>query len=249
MESVSPNRHIQRVRHELLRREVEVLRVERLGASFVDVTFTGESLASFVSDGFDDHVKFMFDNGAGGEPVRRDYTPCRYDRVNRTLNIEFALHGEGEASNWASNARPGMRATIGGPKGSLIVPMGFDWHLLAGDATAVSAMRRRLRELPSTAPVRVVAQLAQRADRTLIEEAAQHALQAQLLWAETPDELVAQVRALSLPQGEGFAWAAGEAAAMAQLRDVLIGEKGHAREAARLSAYWRRGSQDFHENL
>ena len=47
---------VERVRHELRRRDVEVLRVERIGASFVDITFGGDSLATFVSDGFDDHV-------------------------------------------------------------------------------------------------------------------------------------------------------------------------------------------------
>jgi NADPH-dependent ferric siderophore reductase len=42
---------------------------------------------------------------------------------------------------------------IGGPRGSFIVPMDLDWHLLVGDATALPAIARRLSELPASATV------------------------------------------------------------------------------------------------
>jgi hypothetical protein len=52
--------------------------VERVSPNFVAVAFAGESLADFVSESFDDHVKFMFRDETG-ELVRRDYTPRRFD--------------------------------------------------------------------------------------------------------------------------------------------------------------------------
>src|SRR3954470_3621218 len=107
MEPVTPVRRVERVRHELKRRELEVLRVEQLGAGFVSVTFAGESLSDFVSASFDDHVKFMV-----GEEVRRDYTPRRFDTAAGELTIEFALHGHGAASEWARSARPGDRVVV-----------------------------------------------------------------------------------------------------------------------------------------
>ena len=242
-------RRVQRVRHEARRREVQVLRVQPLGASFVDITFGGESLADFVSDGFDDHVKFMLEPGDGSEPLRRDYTPRRFDRTARTLNIEFALHGDGRASAWAAQARPGQHAVIGGPRGSMVVPMDYDWHLLMGDDTALPAMRRRLDELPATARTIVLAQLAAPADRALLQGLGAPGATPELHWAATAGEMQAQLRALALPAGAGFAWAAGEAVAMAGVRDILFKEMGHPREAARVSAYWRRGSDGFHEDL
>ena len=54
----NPSR-VQRVRHELKRRTLVVARVESLSPHFRSVTFTGESLADFVSASFDHHVKFM----------------------------------------------------------------------------------------------------------------------------------------------------------------------------------------------
>lgn len=240
-----PARRVQRVRHELKRREVEVARVARLGPGFVEVTFAGESLADFVSDGFDDHVKFMFDGGAGGEPVRRDYTPRRFDRARGELTIEFAVHGRGAASDWARQAQAGQRATIGGPRGSMVVPADYDWHLLAGDDSALPAIHRRLEELPEGAHAIVIVQMADEADRRRLDSRAR----LDLRWVATADELVEAVAALDLPPGDGYAWAAGEAAAMARLRDVLLNDKRHPKEAMRVAAYWKRGVSDHHDEL
>jgi NADPH-dependent ferric siderophore reductase len=57
------------------------------------------------------------------------------------------------------------------------------------------------------------------------------------------------LRALQLPEGEGFVWCAGEAAVMARIRDIFQQEKGVSKDAMRVSAYWKQGSESFHENL
>jgi len=245
MEIMHRERRVQRVRHELRRREVQVTRVDPIGPGFVGITFAADSLADFASDGFDDHVKFMFTD-ANGELVRRDYTPRRFDRARRELTIEFAIHGHGGASEWARHAEVGQAAVIGGPRGSMIVPTDYDWHLLAGDATALPAIHRRLEELPRDAHAIVVCQVADAADRRHFDSATVARLEPQ--WVSTPDELVAAVGALRLPPGEGYAWCAGEASAMARLREGLV-EKAHPREAMRVAAYWKRGASDYHDEL
>ncbi len=232
------------MRHESLRRDVEVSRIDRIGASFVAVTFAGESLATFVSDGFDDHVKFMF-VGADGQTVRRDYTPRHFDRKRCALTIEFVLHGDGAACAWAAQAQPGMAAVIGGPRGSMVVPTDYDWHLLMGDATALPAIHRRLEELPAGTRAIALAQVDDPADRRAMASAAD----AQVHWFSTSAQLTEAARALDLPGGEGFVWAGGEAAVMAGVRDIMLRDKGHPREAARISAYWRQGTSEFHEDL
>lgn len=240
----APRRRIERIRHELRRRELQVLRVQRLSPHFASITFGGESLADFVSAGFDDHVKFMLDGPAGAEPVRRDYTPRRYSNAARELTIEFALHGHGPAAAWAAQAEPGMAATIGGPRGSMVVPTDYDWHLLAGDAAALPAVARRLEELPAGTHAIVRLQV-EAADRRALHSAATLDLQ----WLDSPQALLQSLQHLALPTGEGFAWAGGEAALMARVRDLLLHDKGHPKEAARISAYWRAGDAGFHEDL
>lgn len=241
----TPARRVQRVRHELRRRELQVLRTEPLSPGFVAITFGGESLADFVSLGFDDHVKFMLPGETPeAEPVRRDYTPRRFDAARRELTIEFALHGHGAASDWARQARPGDSATIGGPRGSMVVPTDYDWHLLVGDATALPAVHRRLEELPAGTRAIVRLLVAEADRRPLTSEAA-----LDLQWLDTPEQLLQALQAQALPSGEGFAWAAGEAATMARVRDLLLVERGHPKESARISAYWRAGTSSFHEDL
>jgi len=243
LSSPSPSR-VQRVRHELKRREVEVVRVEAISPHVRSITFTGEALAGFVSASFDDHVKFMLDTG-GAQPVGRDYTPRRFDAAARELTIEFALHGDGPVASWAAQAQPGQRVSIGGPRGSFIIPVDYAWHLLIGDETALPAIARRLEELPAGASVQVIAQVAEAADRRSFGGVAKVDVQ----WVEQPGQLLAAVQALTLPAGEGYAWCAGEAGAMAAIRRVLVDEKGHDRHAIRAAAYWKRGAIAHHENL
>ena len=239
MNSPTTLRRIERVRHELKRRHLTVTQVEQLTPNFRRITFTDESLSDFVSASFDDHIKVFVDD------ARRDYTPRSFDNAARELVIEFALHGEGPAAEWAAQAAPGHTLEIGGPKGSMIVPLDYDWHLLVGDETAFPAVARRLEQLPAGSKAIVVLQAADAADRRDFESAANVAV----TWVETDAQLLAAVRALALPAGDGYAWCAGEAACMAALRRELVDVKGHPREAIRAAAYWKRGATGHHENL
>jgi NADPH-dependent ferric siderophore reductase len=232
-------RRVERVRHELKRRELTVQAVETLTPHFRRITFTDDSLSDFVSASFDDHIKVFVDG------ARRDYTPRSFDNAARELVIEFALHGDGPAADWAARAVPGDTLAIGGPKGSLIVPLDYDWHLLAGDETALPAVARRLEQLPAGAKAIVVLKADDAADHRALATSADVAL----TWVATDAELLDTVRALTLPAGEGFAWCAGEAACMAALRRELVEVKGHPGEAIRAAAYWKRGAQGHHENL
>lgn len=239
MNSPVTARRVERVRHELKRRRLTVAHVDTLTPHFRRITFTDESLSDFVSASFDDHIKVFVDD------ARRDYTPRSFDNAARELVIEFALHGEGPAAEWAARAAPGHTLAIGGPKGSMIVPLDYDWHLLVGDETVFPAVARRLEQLPAGARAIVILQAADAVDRRVFKSAAN----VDLTWVETDAQLQAAVRALALPGGEGYAWCAGEAAAMAALRRELVDVKGHPREAIRAAAYWKRGATGHHENL
>jgi len=233
---------IERVRHDLKLREVTVARINRVSPGFASITFQGEALADFTSLSFDDHVKFMF-NDANGEQVRRDYTPRRVDTDAREVDIEFALHGHGGAAEWARNAVIGQRAIIGGPCGSMILPLTMDWHLLIGDDSALPAVTRRLEELPAGARV-VAVLLVNAADRrTLVTRA-----DARIHWVDSDDALLQVLKELPLQAGAGLAWGGGEAALMARVRQVLV-DTGMPRQAAKVSAYWKRGVADHHERL
>lgn len=240
MQTISSTRRIERVRHELHLRDVTVTRIERLSPGFVAITFGGESLANFVSLSFDDHVKFMVPDSSGCLQ-RRDFTPRHFDLQRRELTLEFALHEHGPASQWARGAKLGNTAVIGGPRGSMIIPLDYDWHLLVGDASALPAMLRRLEELPAGSHARVIAHVNNSADQRQFASAAGLDVQ----WVHSHDALLQAVRELVLPGGDGFAWAAGEASVMAQVRDVLLTQQQLPLASTRISAYWKQGTANY----
>ncbi|MBL0919052.1 MAG: siderophore-interacting protein [Hydrogenophaga sp.] len=257
---------VERVRHALKRRHLRVQGVQRLGGHFVRVRFAGADLHDFVSASFDDHIKLMLparpgaplvlpETGpdglvwpAGAErPAMRDYTPRAFDTAAGTLDIEFLLHGDGAASEWAAQVKVGDEVGVGGPRGSFVVPTGFAWHLLVGDETALPAIARRLEELPAGTQATVVVETADAQDeRTFASRAA---LTTVWLRAAGTATLADAVARLTLPDGEGFAWAAGEAASMAAVRQALVGGHGLDKSRVRASAYWKRGSPGHHETL
>lgn len=266
-EALSPTRRVQRVRHTLEARLCTVQAVRDVSPGLRRITLAGEALTRFNSASFDDHIKLMLPPadgsplvlptlGADGpstpppgavRPTMRDFTPRAFDVAAATLEIEFALHGHGPAASWAANAQPGQQVGVGGPRGSLVIPVDSDWHLLVGDETALPAIARRLEELPAGSVVQAFIATRDAADRRTLTTAA--ALQIQWFDANEPEALARAVAAWTPPPGEGYAWAAGEAAEIAAVRRVLVGQHALPKEQVRAAAYWKRGATAHHENL
>jgi NADPH-dependent ferric siderophore reductase len=244
----------QRVRHQPRRRNLDVKQVENISAHMIRVTLGGD-LEGFTSLGFDDHVKLFFPTGSLGEDgqpefMARDYTPRRYDPHANTLAIEFVIHDAGPATHWAEQAKPGDKLQIGGPRGSFVIPTGFDWHLLIGDDTGLPAIARRLEELPAGARAVALIEVDGPADHVDIETAADATIE----WvhrngaeAGSPDLLSGALRRMTLPRGDYYAWAACESLTAKALRAQLIADHGANPKWIRAAGYWRRGAVAVHD--
>ena len=203
-------------------------------------------LAGFTSLGFDDHIKLIVPSGSEstGETLMRDYTP-RFDAAAQVLNVDFALHESGPATAWAMRAKVGDTLLIAGPRGSAIIPMNFDWHLLIGDETGLPAIGRRLEELPVGSRAVVFAEVDNEHERQVLASKAQvieHWIYRHGSAAGTGELLLAALRAAELPSGEFFAWAAAESSVVRVLRRALIDECGANRSWVKAAGYWKRGS-------
>ncbi|MDM0022736.1 siderophore-interacting protein [Variovorax saccharolyticus] len=266
--SPAPDRLPRRVRHELRFRKLEVRAVQRITPHLIRITLGGDDLAGFNSPGFDDHAKLFFPDPATGQltvptsgpegpvwppgqkPAMRDYTPRRHDSAAGTLEIDFALHDAGPATQWAESVRPGEMVGVGGPRGSFIIPTAFDWHLLVGDDTALPAISRRLAELPAGSRAVVLAEVDSEADEIPFET--QAALE--LRWVHrrgaepgTGSPLLDALRGMQLPEGDFHAWVACESGAAKTLRSHLVGERGAHPKWVKAAGYWRRGSAATHD--
>ncbi|POA47518.1 NADPH-dependent ferric siderophore reductase [Pseudomonas sp. MPR-ANC1] len=245
---------IHRVMHEIKRRRLEVLRVVDLTPRMRRITLGGPELAGFISLGTDDHVKLLFPQNAeqtaaletmvlGGKndgpmPEMRDYTPRRCDLDTLELDIDFVLHGDGPASTWAEQAKPGQFLHIGGPRGSMIVPDIFDSYLLIGDETALPAIARRLEGLAANRKALVVIEVENGREQQVLESAAQ----VNVIWVLREggkDNLLTTVKQLQVPKGNLYAWVATETKVSRQIRRVLLDEHGLDEKLVKAVGYWR----------
>jgi NADPH-dependent ferric siderophore reductase len=86
------------------------------------------------------------------QPVTRTYTLRRADVQRQQLAIDFVVHGdEGIAAPWAAQAEPGDILTMSGAGGAYHPDPGSDWHLFAGDESALPAICSALEALPGDA--------------------------------------------------------------------------------------------------
>ncbi|RIQ30267.1 siderophore-interacting protein [Jiangella rhizosphaerae] len=181
-------------------------------------------------------------------PWLRTYSIRRHRPEERQVDVDFVLHGDGgghdgPAARWAAAARPGDVIGLYGPSVShLRTPGRHDWKLFAGDETALPAIGAWLESLGPDDHAVVVAEVAGPEE----EQRFQSRASVTVTWwhrggvpAGRSTALTDAVRALEFPDGEPFAWVAGEASAVREVRRHLVGERGIDRRAVAFSGYWR----------
>lgn len=259
-----PDHQHQMLRHPVVLRTLEVLRVERLTPHMQRVTLGGDELRGFHSAAPDDHVKLFFPNSAGElvtpafgpngpeyppdrEPSpMRDYTPRHHDAARNELVVDFVLHGDGPASNWANQVTPGQHIGAGGPRGSFVVATDFDRYVLVTDETGLPAVGRWLAQMPAGAQVEALLEIPEAADRQSLESSAR----VNIHWIERDGAVPGQddrlERALrDLPDvNDTFYWIATESRRARAMRLFLANERGIPKEWIRATGYWKRGADD-----
>ncbi|MCS0601929.1 siderophore-interacting protein [Streptomyces sp. LP11] len=241
----------------------QVVRTERLTPHMQRVVLGGEGLADFAADTCTDHyVKLLF--GPEGVsypepfdlehiraelpreqwPVTRTYTVRAWDPEHRELTLDFVVHGdEGLAGPWAARVQPGETIRFMGPGGAYTPDPAADWHLLAGDESALPAIARALETLPAGARAHVFVEVSGPEEEQKIDT------EVEVVWLHRGDRpvgeaLLAAVRALEFPAGRPHAFVHGEAAFVKELRRMLRVDLQIPREDLSISGYWRLGHNE-----
>lgn len=248
------------LRHPVVFRTLQVMRTQRLTPHMQRIVLGGPELQGFHSAAPDDHVKLFFPDadgelvmptlGANGvefppgvePPPMRDYTPLHHDAARNELTIDFALHGDGPAANWAERAAPGDRLGVGGPRGSFMVAEDFDAYVLIGDETALPAIARWLAQMPAGVRAHALIEIASDEDRQPLPSHAQ----VSTTWlprngvAAADSRLLEQaLRMLAPPVGDTFYWIAAESRRARAMRQYLDGERGVPKDWLRATGYWK----------
>ncbi|MFP3990191.1 siderophore-interacting protein [Streptomyces sp. E11-3] len=239
----------------------EVVRTERLTPGMRRVVLGGDGLADFSTSTYTDHyVKLLFptegvrypepfdiqqiraDFPREQWPAQRTYTVRGWDPERRELALDFVVHGdEGLAGPWAMRAQPGEVLYFLGPGGGYAPQPDADWHLLAGDESALPAIAASLERLPAGATVHVFVEVAGPDEEQPVS--------AQITWLHRGDRpvgaaLTEAVRNLDFPPGDVQAFVHGEAGAVKELRKHLRVERAIPRDRLSISGYWRLGHNE-----
>lgn len=253
-------------RHLTRPRRLTVRQTERLSPHLLRVRFFSEELHDFPDAAPGAHLKLFVPPpgakavlptiGAGGpewpegpRPAARTYSLRRFDRTRRTLDIEFVLHGEdGPGSRWAARARTGDSIGVAGPGGPKLSRSDADFHLLAGDLTALPAIAAVLENLPASARGAALIEVEDAGDELDLR----HPPGVKLHWlrggASSP--LPDAVREIDWPSSVRiFATVAGENDAVLAIRRHLRRDRGVPTESLYAVPYWRRGrrEEEYHE--
>jgi NADPH-dependent ferric siderophore reductase len=240
-----------------------VVRTERLTPHMQRVVLGGEGLAGFATGTSTDHyVKLLF--GAEGVtypepfdpqrireefprehwPVTRTYTVRAWDPAVRELTLDFVVHGdEGLAGPWALKVQPGEVVHFMGPGGAYAPDTEADWHLLAGDESALPAIAAALESLPDGSVVRAFVEVSDPEEEQKIDS------DVDVVWLHRGDRpvgraLVEAVRGLEFPAGRVHAFVHGEAGFVKELRKLLRVEREIPRDDLSISGYWRLGHNE-----
>ncbi|MEV7070146.1 siderophore-interacting protein [Streptomyces sp. NPDC093990] len=246
---------------------LQVVRTRRLGPSLVRVSFTGEDLRHFFSDGRDQSLSLFLPAEGRTEPgvpvelgdgwwqawreqpddvraVMRSYTLRSLRRDPDEIDIDFVLHEPaGPACAWAARARAGDRVQLLGPAIAdnrairFRPPADTDLVLLWGDETALPAVSAILEDLPAGQRARVWLEVREAGTIQDLSTGAD----AEITWLVGEKALDA-VREAQLPPAERpYAWIAGESGCVRELRRHFVRERGLDRRRVTFVGYWRHG--------
>ncbi len=244
--------------------DLTVLRREQLSPHMVRIIAGGPGFAGYVNNDFvDRYVKIVFPQPGVDYPepldlwqIResmprelwphtRTYTVRWVDPAAGELAIDFVIHGdEGLAGPWAAAAQPGDPMTFTGPGGGYNPDPAADWHLFAGDESALPAISAAIESLPRDA--RGLAFLEVDGDADILPINAPSGVD--LRWlrrggvpAGAGTLLVTAIRNAVWPEGRVQVFAHGERGYMKGLREVFYAERGLDRAQVSLSGYWAQG--------
>jgi NADPH-dependent ferric siderophore reductase len=187
-------------------------------------------------------------------PSVRTLTVRHVDVAARQIALDIVQHGDhGVAGAWATAAQPGQPVYLMGPGGAYTPDPAADWHLLAGDESALPALAVALEALPANAIGKAFIEVAGPEDEIAL--IAPESVEVSWVYRGGRADLVPEDRAGDhapliqavtttrwLP-GQPHVFIHGEAqTVMHNLRPYIRKERGvDAKWASSISGYWRRG--------
>jgi NADPH-dependent ferric siderophore reductase len=224
---------------------LRVARAKDLTPSCRRIELSGEDLAALEPQPGQDLMVFI--DGEGARVRRRRYTIRHFDRHDRRVDLDVAMHGDGPGMRWAATVQAGQAVEAIGPRGKIGLDPDADWHFFLGDDAFAPAALTMAEAVPEDGLV-VLALEIDGSGHEQPNEIAAAVIGPR--WVERagrepgdPGGLLEALSATPLPGGRGHPYVGGEHAVVNRLRDALV-ERGMPLESVSFKSYWRRGQQN-----
>ena len=185
--------------------------------------------------------------GDDQRPRPRRFTVRHWNSETQKLTIDFVTHGDqGYAGTWAQRAQIGDRLQFKGPNGSYKPDIEADWHLLAGDESALSAISASVESIPENKACSVFLIVDGPENRIDFASSPHHKIN-WIYRSAVPNPETALLEAIrnhGFEDGEFDIFIHGEAGEVRDIRKYLILEHQIDIESASISPYWRRDHTD-----
>ncbi|TQF68677.1 siderophore-interacting protein [Rhodococcus spelaei] len=183
-------------------------------------------------------------------PVQRNYTVRAFRTAEHAtfgqevpeLDIDFAVHGSGAASEWANAAAPGHEMALL-DEGLIYNPTpDAQWQLLVGDESALPAILGILGSAPADLRAEAYIEIAHADDAQ--EVAAPAGVNLHWLVRSDPHArpgrlALETVRSARLPDGPSYTFVAGESELSTGLRRHLVNDRHIPKSDIAFTGYWR----------
>ncbi|HLR84489.1 MAG TPA: siderophore-interacting protein [Nocardioidaceae bacterium] len=206
-----------------------------------------EALLLVIADPKTGEVDLPGEHNSFNYERSRWYTVRRFDPDSRELTIDVVGHDVGLATRWARRALPGDPVGVSSVRSWYDRPADAQWQLLVGDITAVPAIGRMIDEQCASTPTTVRIEIADPRDE--IEFADNANVNVEWVHNAGDRRLDELVRTADTPDGPGYTFVAGEAAATRAVRRYLRHELGQPALRYSVIGYWTARSEAWNRRL
>jgi NADPH-dependent ferric siderophore reductase len=186
-----------------------------------------------------------------GEVLRRHYTVRNFDAAHNRMDVDFVLHGNSPATNWARHVKPGDVLEFTGPRGRVVLHPEADWHVFIGDETCIPGIFNMAEALPKSARAFAFVEAQDADDKQPLKAAADVSLEWLLRNGAPagPSRILAdKLDAFKFPAGKGHAYIIGETSNARTMRRALIA-RGFPKDQISAEGYWRPGRVGGHDHV
>ncbi|MDH0730158.1 siderophore-interacting protein [Pseudomonas sichuanensis] len=180
----------------------------------------------------------------------RAFTIQSHGSMGDELCFEVALHPGGVMSQWVQQAKAGDEVHLSSVRGGLWPLDPSKWLLLAGDETALPAIKSILKSLPDDMLAYVFVEVENPGERQVLPISERVLVQWVYRSAEpsgAPEGLLGAMSSTPFPHTSGHAWLAGEASMVRALRQRLLRERSIGVGGIQAAGYWKIGEVDHRD--